>query len=223
MLRPFSILALALLLAAPAFCSEPALLVKNLAAGKKQHLITYGTSLTHGGAWVGQIKADLEKKFPGLLTLTNGAQSGMWSKWGLDNLDARVLQKKPDTVIIEWAINDAFLQYKTSVEDARKNLETMMDRILQQNPAAEIILMTMNPPIKVHLEKRPEIEKYYQMYRDVAAARKLRLVDHYPNWKRILDSNPAEFDKLVPDGIHPNPAGAEKVITPEILKALYGK
>jgi len=223
MLRPFSILALALLLAAPVFCSEPALLVKNLAAGKKQHLITYGTSLTHGGAWVGQITAELEKKFPGLITVTNSAQSGMWSKWGLDNLDARVLQKKPDTVIIEWAINDAFLQYKTSVEDARKNLETMMDRIRQQNPAAEIILMTMNPPIKVHLEKRPEIEKYYQMYRDVATARKLRLVDHYPNWKKILDSTPAEFDKLVPDGIHPNAAGAEKVITPEIMKSLYGK
>jgi len=223
MLRIRSLLLLTLLVAASAFCADPSLLVKNMVAGKKQHLVTYGTSLTHGGAWVGQIKADLEKKFPGLITVTNSAQGGMWSKWGLDNLDARVLQKKPDTVIIEWAINDAFLQYKTSVEDARKNLETMIDKITQQNPAAEVILMTMNPPIKVHLEKRPEIEKYYQMYRDVAAARKLRLVDHYPNWKKILETNTAEFDKLVPDGIHPNAAGAEKVITPVLLNSLYGK
>lgn len=203
--------------------AEPSLLVKNLSAGKKQHLIVYGTSLTAGGAWVGQVKVELEKKYPGLLTVTNSAKGGMWSKWGVDNLDEKILKLKPDTVIIEFAINDAFAKYATPVDAARKNLETMIERIQKANPAAEIILMTMNPPIREHLERRPGIETYYQMYRDVAAARKLRLVDHEPLWQKILAGDKAQFDALVPDGIHPNAKGSQTVTTPALLKALNGE
>jgi len=147
----------------------------------------------------------------------------MWSKWGLDNLDSRVLKKNPDTVLIEWAINDAFLKYDTSVSMARKNLEEMIDQILKQNPNCEVILMTMNPPIREHLERRPKIEEYYQMYRDVAAARKLRLIDHYPNWKAVLDKDKAAFDAYVPDGIHPNAKGCEMVILPALEASLFAK
>ena len=210
-------------LCASLFAGEPALLIKNLEAGKKQHLVTYGTSLTAGGAWVGQLKGILVKKYGDKITVTNSGKGGMWSKWGLDNLEQSVLQKNPDTIIIEWAINDAFLKYQTSVEQARKNLEEMIDRILKQNPQCEIILMTMNPPIREHLERRPEIEKYYQMYRDVAAARKLRLIDHNLKWKEILEKDKAKFEALVPDGIHPNAEGAKAVITPAIEASLFGK
>lgn len=206
-----------------AFSAEPALVIKNMTAGKKQHIVTYGTSLTAGGAWVGQLRELLNKKFPGLATVTNSGQSGMWSKWGLDHLDERVLKKNPDTVLIEWAINDAFLQYKTSVEQAQKNLETMLDAILKQNANCEIILMTMDPPINEHLERRPDIEKYYQMYRDVAKARKLRLIDHEANWKPVLEKGKETYLALVPDGIHPNAKGCEQIITPAIEAALFGK
>jgi len=213
----------ALLVCFSGLAAEPSLLVQNLDAGRKQHLVTYGTSLTEGGAWVGQLKALLGKKYPGLITVTNSGKSAMWSKWGVDNLDERILKKNPDTVLIEFAINDAFLQYKTSVEAARANLETMLDRILKQNPKCEIILMTMNPPVREHLQRRPKIEEYYQMYRDVAAQRKLRLIDHYVNWKAILDKDAARFNELVPDGIHPAPKGCEAVILPALEAALFGK
>jgi acyl-CoA thioesterase I len=221
LLRPT--LLLVCLFAASVFCGEPSLLVKNLSSGKKQHLIVYGTSLTAGGAWVGQVKTALEKKFPGLLTVTNSAKGGMWSKWGVENLDEKVLKLKPDTVIIEFAINDAFAKYATPVDAAKKNLETMIERIQKENPAAEVILMTMNPPTKEHAERRPGIEKYYQMYRDVAAARKLRLVDLEPHWQKILSTDKAKFEAIVPDGIHPNAKGSEAVTTPDLLKALNGE
>lgn len=216
-------LSLLLLVCSVLSAAEPSQLVRNLEAGKKQHLVTYGTSLTEGGAWVGQLKLLLEKKFPGLITVTNSGKSAMWSKWGVDNLDERILKKNPDTVLIEFAINDAFLQYKTSVEAARANLENMIGRILKQNPACEIILMTMDPPVREHLQRRPKIEEYYQMYRDVAAQRKLRLVDHYVNWKAILDKDPAKYNELVPDGIHPAPKGCQEVIIPALEAALFGK
>ena len=209
--------------AAPLRGAEPSQLVKNLTAGKKQTVVTYGTSLTAGGAWVAQLQGLLNKNFPGLATVRNSGQSGMWSKWGLDHLDERVLKKNPDTVLIEWAINDAFLEYKTNVEQARKNLETMLDAIIKQNANCEIILMTMDLPIREHLKRRPEIEKYYQMYRDVAKDRKLLLIDHEPNWKAILDKGEDAYLAVVPDGIHPNSKGCETVILPALEAALFGK
>ncbi len=195
-------------------------LVARLKAGQPQTIVTYGTSLTAGGAWVGQLQEALKSKFASLPTVINSGEGGMWSKWGVDHLDERVLQKKPDAVFIEFAINDAYLEYQTSVEQARTHLVNMIERILKTNSSCEIILMTMNPPIGVHLQRRPEVTAYYQMYRDVAKKRKLMLIDHYPNWEKILRADAKLFDKYVPDGIHPNAEGCEKVITPAILKAL---
>jgi acetyl esterase/lipase len=195
-------------------------LVKNLEAGKEQTLVTYGTSLTAGGAWVGQFGAALEARWPGRAKVVNSGQGGMWSKWGVENLDARVIAKKPDTVLIEFGINDAYLEYKTPVAAARANLETMIDRILAAKADTEIILMTMNPPVGVHLERRPAIAEYYEMYRSAAKERKLQLIDHASNWAPILANDRARFDRCVPDGIHPGPDGCREVITPALLKAL---
>ena len=195
-------------------------LVTNLKAGKPQTLVTYGTSLTAGGAWVGQLQSALKAQWPSLITVVNSGQGAMWSKWGVDNLDARVIAKKPDTVLIEFAINDAYLEYKTSVEQAKENLNNMIDRILKAKAETEIILMTMNPPIEVHLERRPNYKAYYEMYRTVAKEKKLRLIDHNALWEPIAANDLALFRKYVPDGIHPGPLGCENVITPELLKSL---
>jgi len=162
----------------------------------------------------------LNAKYPGLATVINSGQCAMWSKWGVDNLAARVLAKKPDTVFIEFAVNDAYLEYKTSVAQARQNLTNMIDRILSAKADTEIILMVMNPPVEIHLQRRPKFKDYYQMYRDVAKERKLRLIDHCPNWEQVLEKDKDLFAKYVPDRIHPGPEGCEKVITPAILKAL---
>ena len=214
-LAPFLILV-------PCYCpaAEKAAFITNLEAGKPQVIVTYGTSLTAGGDWVAQLGAALEKKFPKIVTLVNSAQGAMWSKWGVENLDTRVISKKPDAVFIEFSINDAYLEYKTSVENARENLEAMIDRTLAALPKCEIILMVMNPPTGEHLERRPKISDYEQVYRDVAKARGLRLIDHSSNWQTVLKSGDTQWKALVPDGIHPNAAGAQQVIIPQLLKSI---
>lgn len=78
----------------------------------------------------------------------------------------------------------------------------------------------MNPPVGVHLEQRPRIKAYNQIYRDVARERRLMLIDHYPEWEAILTKDQNLFRRYIPDGIHPNSEGCEKVITPAIIKAL---
>lgn len=199
---------------------EPAAFVKALAAGKHQTIVTYGTSLTAGGAWVGQLQQALEKRYPGLAHVVNSGQGAMWSQWGLDHLDERVIAKKPDAVLIEWSINDAYLDYKTSVEQCRQNLNTMIDRILAALPKCEIIIEVMNPPTGEHLTRRPNIAAYEQVYRDVAKARHLRLVDHSPQWKAVIAAGGDRWKTYMPDGIHPNELGCEKVLTPFLLSAL---
>lgn len=209
----------AMLISASAYAGNDSQLVTNLKAGKKQTVVTYGTSLTAGGAWVADLQQALDEKYPGMATVINSGEGSKWSRWGLENLEARVLSKHPDTVFIEFGINDAFLEYNTSVEQARSNLEDMIARIKASNPNTEVILMTMNTPQGIHLERRPKVLEYYQMYRDVAAERGLLLIDNYVNWAPVLKDATA-FQQLVPDGIHPSKEGSSKVTTPEILKAL---
>ena len=217
-----SLLALFVLSTVSAFSRTPekaAAFVTTLAE-RKQTIVAYGTSLTAGGAWVGQLTKALEAKFPGRATVINSGAGGMWSKWGLDHLDERVISKAPDAVLIEWSINDAFLEYKTSADDCRANLNTMIDRILAAHPKCEIILQVMNPPTGVHLERRPNVADYEQVYREVAKARNLRLIDHAPHWAAEIAKGEASWKALMPDGIHPNSKGCEQVMMSVLLKAL---
>ena len=96
----------------------------------------------------------------------------------------------------------------------------MIDRILAANSQCQVILMTMNPPIGIHSERRPKVDDYYELYRQVAKERNLLLIDHYLNWKKLLQEDAATFNKYVPDGIHPDALGCKTVILPQLLKSL---
>ena len=195
-------------------------LVSNLEAGEQQVVVTFGTSLTAVGAWVDQLRVVLEQHYPEQVTLVNGAQGGANSDWGRENLDEKVLKHKPDTVFIEFSVNDGVASRRTSVEHARGNLNNMIDRILDANPDGEIILMVMNPAIGFTQEKRPNLLAYNEMYREVARERNFQLIDHYPVWEKLLNEDPLKFLYYVPDTIHPVRIGAVNIITPTMTRAL---
>lgn len=201
-------------------------LVKNLAAGKPQVLVTYGTSLTAavgGKAWVFSVDSALNKKYNGLLKTVNSAKSAMWSTWGVQHLEDSVIKKNPDAVLIEFGMNDAFTAYNTSVEVAKLNLNYMIDRIKLANPDCEIILQTMNIALDGHGTARPNLLKYYQLYRDVAKSRHLLLIDHYPHWKALLDQGKDAYLKAMPDGLHPGVAASKSMIAPYVVARLEGE
>lgn len=194
--------------------------VDQLKSGKAQTIVTYGTSLTAVGAWVGQLDQVLQQQFGEKAKLVNGAQGGANSDWGVKSLEQKVLKHKPDAVFIEFAINDAVSRRRTSVDDARGNLEKIITRVLEQNPQCEIILMTMNVPVGHTGVQRPNIDAYYQMYRDVAQERGYLLIDHNKNWKKLLAENPGKYLQHMPDAIHPVYAAALGVITPHMIEVL---
>lgn len=218
-----SFITVLLLATATATLHAQSRLIKNLGEGKHQTLVLYGTSLTAaegGQAWAKTIDSALNHRYNGLLTIKNAAKSAMWSGWGVRNLEDSVIAKKPDAIMIEFGMNDAFLAYHTPVAVARLNLNYMIDRILLENPDCEVILQVMNIPTQGHLQQRPNIDEYYRMYRDVARKRKLLLIDHYPHWKHLLDQGLDNYLKYVPDGIHPSPQSARSIIATYILQRL---
>lgn len=202
-------------------------LVKNLQQGKKQVLVVYGTSLSAGAggiAWVDSVSTYFNKRYNGNLRVFNSGKSAMWSGWGVEHLQDSVIAKKPDAVMIEFSMNDAFLKYQTSTALALLNLDYMINRIKLYNPQCEIILQVMNIPIREHAAARPDLVKYDDLYREVAAKRKLILIDHFENWEQILKQGEAEYLRFVPDGIHPSAESARRIIAPKVIeKLLAGK
>jgi len=198
-------------------------LITNLKSGQRQVVVAYGTSLTAKGPWVKQFASELEKLYPKLAVVINSGGSGKWSQWGVKNLYQRVLQKQPDTVIIEFSINDSVERFQVSVEVAQTNLEAMINQILKSNPRCEIILMTMTPGNKYprgHKSYRKNIEAHYEMYRAVAKQHELLLIEHYSNWKALQSKDEKLFLKFVPDTIHPTATGCSEIVSPVIFEAL---
>lgn len=195
----------------------------RLQSAKHQTIVAYGTSLTAAGAWVKQLQVILDQRYRGLATIVNSGGSGCWSKWGVDNLDERVIGKKPDAVIIEFAVNDSVARFNCAIRQSRTNLEAMVTRILSANPDCEIILMTTTPADahpEGHFSHRRNISAYYEMYREVARERKLAIVDLYPQWISLRNADKEAFARYVPDTIHPSEEGCRRLVTPGILKTL---
>lgn len=207
----------------------PLTVFKNLQAGKKQTVLVYGTSLSINGEWAKAVKEYFDRQFPDQVTFVNGAKAGMASKWGRENLQARVLDTKPDLVFIEFAINDASKNNGISVEQSRANLDNMVTVLRGQNPQVDIVLQTMNAvwdsprsAPKKYGSDRPNLAAYYEVYRRYAREHELPLVDNYPNWLRLQQENVETYQQMVPDGIHPS-APVSKAVTWPAVESLLEK
>ncbi len=205
----------------------PTHFIANLEAGKPQTLVAFGTSLTAGGAWVGLVDAYLKERYPGLATVKNEGASGHSSKYGLQIIH-NVTRHKPDLVLIEFAMNDAYYPERdgytegVTVEGSKANLGIIIDSVRAVNPACEILLQTMDIPLGIHRARRPKVEAYYQGYREVAQARGLALVDHQARWEAVLAFDSSFYVSWLPDSIHPAAAASAAITLPAVLGALTG-
>ncbi len=121
---------------------------------------------------------------------------------------------------MEFSINDAYTPYSISLQQSEDNHNFIINYLQADNPDVEIIIQTMSNPIGVHLADRPDIANYYQVARGVATARGLLLIDHYPNWLDLYNTDPSTWNTYVPDGIHPTQTGYQNVLIPELQQAL---
>ena len=194
--------------------------IQKLEAGISRKIVVYGTSLTAGGFWSGQMLAALQTSYPGLVTLVNSGGSGMESDWGVANLQTRVINENPDVVFIEFSVNDSVDRFNLSLARANANLLTMINGIKAALPDCEIILQVMNPVIdrpEGHSGWRPNLHLYQQGYREIGQQNRLLVIDHMAAWQAVLDEGDAVYRSFVPDGLHPEAEGYRRFVTPVIL------
>ncbi len=197
---------------------RPAAFVVELEEHRPQTIVAYGARLTAGGAWVELFNDAINERLHHRARVIHAGRGGSSSARGLMEVDQRVISQDPDAVFIEFSIDEAF--HKPAVSEARENLEAIIDHILAARPTCEIILMIMNPPIGGHARQRPDLDACIQVYRDVSEARGLKLIDFRPDWQAVLDQGEAAYRDLVPDGIHPNALGCERIILPRLLDSI---
>ena len=194
---------------------------EKLKSGEKCSVVVYGTSLTQGGAWAVAMKEWFDNKNPGKVSFYNGGGPGQNSDWGVANLKAKVLNHQPDLVLIEFSYNDAHEKFNLPVPKGKANLDEMVKSIRKQNPQACIALQVMNanwdaPNGTGSSLHRPELAAYNQNYRDYAQANHLTLLDHYPAWQKLKETDADRFHAYIPDGTHPNKEGSLAITWPLI-------
>ncbi|WP_037078642.1 SGNH/GDSL hydrolase family protein [Rhizobium sp. CCGE 510] len=177
-------------------------------------IVAFGTSLTARGGWQRSLETGLAACLQRPVKVATVAKSGETSLWALTQID-RVIAEQPDIVLIEVYANDAALQRFVSLAQSRKDIGDILDRLRQRLPQARIIVMAMNPFSGLRSLIRPFVGSYISAHEAEAQKRGLEFVDHRPNWQRLTSGDLAA---AIPDGAHPLPDIASKIIVPELVK-----
>jgi lysophospholipase L1-like esterase len=187
---------------------------KKLLAGDKVRIVAFGDSITAGGDasepglifW--QRWADaLRHKYPrATIEAINGATGGDTTVQGLQRLPEKVLQQKPDLVLIGFGMNDHNRPgYGVPLDAFSGNLRQMIDRIRAET-GAEVVLFSAFPPNpKWHFGSH-NMEAYAAATEQVAREKHGAFADVYHLWQTIAARKKPE-DLLSNNINHPNDFG----------------
>ncbi|NNH68055.1 SGNH/GDSL hydrolase family protein [Rhizobium laguerreae] len=179
-------------------------------------IVAFGTSLTARGGWQPALEIRLAACLQRRVEVESVAKSGETSLWALTQVD-RVVAAQPDIILIELYANDATLHRFVSLAQSRKNIGDILDQLQQRLPQARIIVMAMNPFSGLRGLIRPFVNSYVSAHQAEAEKRGLEFVDHRANWERL---RPDDLATAIPDGVHPQPDMASKIIVPELVKRI---
>lgn len=201
----------------------------RLQQGEKQTLVIYGTSLVtqRHTKLPSRLRKAINKELgEDLVRVKEKTNAGKYSKWGANNIQSQVVRANPDAVVMEFASNDAVDRFNQSVAEARKNWERMVDTLREELPECDVFLYITAPPWdrsssgkKAHALRRPGVEKYFDMVREVAAKKGVYLVDTYHEFAKHKDApKHSEYRRYIGDGHHPTGRGVGDIIIPMMLQ-----
>ncbi|RYG64785.1 hypothetical protein EON80_18580 [bacterium] len=213
--------------------NTPTKFIEDLEVGQSKTLLVYGTSLSFHLAPL--LRTALRSRYEDRVTVINSGMSATASRTGMQELEKKVLQHQFDALLLEFAVNDAYnyedypddsLDKGISLSESRENLEYIIEHVQKAWPDCEIILQTMNPTYDAANSeafagsRRPDLDRYYDVYRSVARERNLLLIDNTAMWNVIALGEPERFQELIPDGAHPTPAAIRSLLVPHLLSEL---
>ncbi len=184
----------------------------KLAAGGPVTIVAFGDSITNGGEastpelifwrrWV----ADLQAKYPrAQITAHNGATGGDTTTRGLQRLQAKVLDARPDLVLIGFGMND-HNRRGVPLPDFERQLRELVSRI-RASTTAEIVLFSTFPPNPHWLHGTRRMDEYAAVTARVANETRCAYPDVFANWQTMTARKRPE-DVLANNINHPNDFG----------------
>lgn len=179
-------------------------------------IATFGTSLTSRGGWQEPLAKAIEACTGRAVEIDDFAKAGEGSDWGMMAV-GRVAKSRSDIVLIEFAVNDAAVNKLLSVSSSVRNMRGIVDSIRAERPDAIIYFMRMSPVLGRRAWARPWRESYETAHRSLAQELGIGLIDHSPGWDALGEDAVAA---AIPDGAHPDPVVAARIVVPTILARL---
>ncbi len=203
-----SLIATAVLLLTMTVCAVPAQAADSVFENPKDINIVYlGGSITQGAGgkpcWV-DLVSDYFKKTYGEDNVTNhnAGVGGTGSDYGLLRFKRDVVDKNPDMVFIEYAVNDGGA-------DTTRYLESMVLTLQKLEKVPYICFVyTTNKALSVNQTYQRAVADYYG----------LAQIDFQERMKKEIEKNPSKkMEDFLNDSVHPNADGyavyADEVIT----------
>ncbi len=177
-------------------------------------ILFFGDSLTAGYG------LSAEEAFPALIEtqlnkggkkvkVINGGLSGETSAGGLSRIDW-ILRQPIDVFVLELGANDGLRGLP--IEQTKKNLQSIIDKVKAKYPACKIVLAGMMVPPNMGKQYTDE---FRNIYPQLAKVNKVTLIPF------ILDGVAGDEKLNQADGIHPNVQG-HKIIA-DNLKPVFEK
>lgn len=186
---------------------KPEKTIEKLSSGKDVVITALGDSLTYGWmvrkGYLDFLKEMLLEYYPASsITILNRGIPGDTAQGGLERLRSDVLDDDPHCVLVQFALNDAFIGYNPRV--FQNNIRGIISGI-QENSDADIVLIT-----SVYLHNSPEndmAEQFYSTLEDLSTELSLPIARVHEKWKEAVRSG-VMFSRLVQyDGVHPTVEG----------------
>lgn len=178
--------------------------------GENVTVVALGGSITTGfsanpaasNGWAGRTGSwlvDLGKQNGSTVTFLNQGVSGTDSAFAIARLDDHVINKNPDLLLLEFAMNDQWLDTKTR----KRTYESIIRKTLEKTDAAILVLFVneRKAPYPSNQAEQQKICEYYGL--------------PYVSWKESLfaENKAASFEPFF-DGeetVHPNTKGHENI------------
>lgn len=184
----------------------------KLLRGEPLKIVAFGDSITAGGdatrpelifwrRWADE----LQQKHPRAhVTVLNGATGGDSTVQGLQRLQSKVLDQKPDLVLVGFGMND-HNQNGVSIPKFELNLRQMINRIRSETEA-EVVLLSAFPPNPRWKFGTHRMAEYAAATERVAREAACAYADVFNNWQAMAARKRPE-DLLGNNINHPNDFG----------------
>jgi acyl-CoA thioesterase-1 len=179
---------------------------------KEKTIIFYGNSITAGyglspseafPAWI-QHKLDSLKL---AYRVVNAGVSGETSSGGISRIDW-ILRQPPDIFVLELGGNDGLRGIQLT--ETKKNLQSIIDKVKNKNPASKIIIAGMQIPPNMGQKYTSE---FRSIYPELAKKNNIILIPF------LLEGVGGEEKLNQQDGIHPTAEG-HKIVAENVWKEL---